>query len=100
MAKKKLIERSIKLLNKPKLQVGVPKRLSQLPNQRTVDQRETNLPDQQPVAQKGPFQEQLVNDTNLPQVTEQPVIDDPILVRHFEPVPCWKYLHQIKNHQR
>ena len=87
MAKKKLIDRSIKLLNKPKPQVGAPKRLSQLPNQRTVDQRETNLPDQQPVAQKGPLQKQLVNDTNLPQVAEQPVIDDPIPVRHFEPSP-------------
>ena len=87
MAKKKLIDRSIKLLNKPKPQVGKPKRLSQLPNQRTVDQRETNLPDQQPVAQKGPLQKQLVNDTNLPQVAEQPVIDDPIPVRHVEPSP-------------
>ena len=87
MAKKKLIDRSIRLLNKPKPQVNVPKRLSQLPNQRTVDQRETNLPDQQPVAQKGPLQKQLVNDTNLPQVTEQPVIDYPIPVRHFEPSP-------------
>ena len=87
MAKKKLIDRSIRLLNKPKPQVGVPKRLSQLPNQRTVDQRETNLPDQKPVAQKGPLQKQLVNDTNLPQVAEQPVIDDPIPVRHFEPSP-------------
>ena len=86
MAKKKLIDRSIRLLNKPKPQVGVPKRLSQLPNQRTVDQRETNSPDQKPIAQKGPLQKQL-NDTNLPQVTEQPVIDDPIPVRHFEPSP-------------
>ena len=58
-----------------------------MPNQKTVDQRETNLPDQKPVAQKGPPQKQLVNDTILPQVAEQPVIDDPIPVRHFEPSP-------------
>ena len=87
MAKKKLIDRSIKLLNKPKPQVNVPKRLSQLPNQRTIDQTEANLPDQRPVAQRGPPQRQLVNDTNLPPVAKQPVIDDPIPVRHFEPNP-------------
>ena len=87
MAKKKLIDRSIKLLNKPKTQVSVPKRLTQLPGQKIIDQREINLPDLKPVAQGGPPQEQLVNDTNLPQVAEQPVIDDPILARHFEPSP-------------
>ena len=87
MAKKKLIDRSIKLLNKPKPQVNVPKRLSQLPNQKTIDQREANLPDQKPVAQRGPPQRQLVDDINLPPVANQPVIDDPIPVRHFEPNP-------------
>ena len=87
MVRKKLIDKSIKLLNKPKPQVSVPKRLPQLPCQKIIDQREINLPDQQPVAQKGPLQKQLVNDTNLPQVTEQPVIDDPIPVRHLEPSP-------------
>ena len=87
MAKKRLIDRSIKLLNKPKPQVSVPRRLSQLPDQKTIDQRETNLPDQKPVAQRGPPQKQLVNDTNLPQVIEQPVIDNPIPVRHVEPSP-------------
>ena len=40
MAKKKLIDRSIKLLNKPKPQVQVPKRLSQSPNQKTINQRD------------------------------------------------------------
>ena len=87
MAKKRLIDRSIKLLNKPKPQVNVPKRLPQLPNQKTIDQREATLPDQKPVAQRGPPQRQLVDDTNLPQVANQPVIDDPIPVRHFEPNP-------------
>ena len=43
MAKKKLIDRSIKLLNKPKPQVKVPKKLPQLPNQRPIDQREAKL---------------------------------------------------------
>ena len=44
MAKKKLIDRSIKLLNKPKPQVNVPKRLPQLPNQRPIDLGEANIP--------------------------------------------------------
>ena len=87
MPKKKLIDRSIKLLNKPKPQVNVPKRLPQIPNQKPIDQREANLPDQKPVAQRGPPQGQLVDDTNLPPVTNQPVIDSPIPVRHFEPNP-------------
>ena len=87
MAKKRLIDRSIKLLNKPKPQVNVPKRLPQLPNQKTIDQREANLPDQKPIAQRGPPKRQLVDDTNLPPVANQPVIDDPIPVRHFEPNP-------------
>ena len=98
MAKKKLIDRKIKLLNKPKPQVNVPKRLPQLPNQRPIDQREANLPNQKPVAQRGPPQGQLVDDTNLPPVTDQPVIDSPIPVKHFEPNPL--YLHQIKNHKK
>ena len=29
----------------------------------------------------------MVNDTNLPQVNKQPVIDNPIPARHFEPSP-------------
>ena len=87
MVKKKLIDRSIRLLNKPKPQISVPKRLPQLPGQEIIDQREVNLPDQKPVVQRGSSQRQLVNDTNLPQVIKQPVIDNPIPVRHFEPSP-------------
>ena len=87
MVKKKLIDRSIRLLNKPKPQVSVPKRLPQLPGQEIIDQRGANLPDQKPVVQRGSPQRQLVNDTNLPQVVKQPVIDNPIPVRHFEPSP-------------
>ena len=100
MAKKKLIDRSIKLLNKPKPQVSVPKRLTQLPGQKIIDQREINLPDQKPVAQRGLPQKQLVNGTNLPQVVEQPVIDNPIPVRHFEPSPLSEVPPPNKDHQR
>ena len=87
MVKKRLIDRSIRLLNKPKSQVSVPKRLPPLLGQETIDKREINLPDQKPVVQRGSLQRQLVNDTNLPQVIKQPVIDNPIPVGHFEPSP-------------
>ena len=100
MAKKKLIDRSIKLLNKPKPQVNVPTRLPQLLNQKPVDQRKANLPDQKPVAQRRPPQRPLVDDTNLPPVTNQPVIDGPIPVRHFEPNPLLEVPHQIKNRKK
>ena len=87
MAKKKLIDRSIKLLNKPKPQVNVSKKLPQLPNQRPIDQREANIPGQKPVVQRGPPQRQLVDNTSPPPVADQPVIDDPMPVRHFKPNP-------------
>ena len=58
-----------------------------MPGQEIIDQRGANLPDQKPVVQRGSPQRQLVNDTNLPQVIKQPVIDNPILGRHFEPSP-------------
>ena len=95
LVKKKLIDKSIRLLNKSKLQVRVPKRLPQLPGPQTIDQREANLPDQKPVVQRGSPQKQLVNDTNLLHAIQQPIIDNPIPVRHLEPS-----LLQTKNHQK
>ena len=68
MVKKRLIDRSIKLLNKPRPQISVSKRLPPLSGQETIDQREVSLPDQKPVVQRGSPQRQLVNDTNLPHV--------------------------------
>ena len=56
IAKKRLIDRSIKLLNKPKSQINIPRRIPQLPNQKPTDQKEANLPNQRPVAQKEPPQ--------------------------------------------
>ena len=58
-----------------------------MPDQKTTDQREANLPGQKPVVQRGPPQRQLVDNINLPPVVNQPVIDNPIPVRHFEPNP-------------
>ena len=88
LVRKKLIDKSIRLLNKPKPQVSVPKkRLPQLPGLETIDQREANLPDQKPVVQRGSPQKQSVNDPNLPHAIQQPVIDNPIPVGHLEPSP-------------
>ena len=87
LVKKKLIDKSIRLLSKPKSQIRIPKRLPQLPGQEAIDQGEAKLPDQRPVVQGTPPQRQLVNDINLPQVNKQPVVDNPIPVRHFEPSP-------------
>ena len=82
-----MIDKSIRLLNKPKPQVSVPKRLPQLPGPEIIDQRKASLPDQKPVVQRGLSQKQLVNDTNLPHAIQQPVIDNPIPVRHLKPSP-------------
>ena len=87
LVKKKLIDKSIRLLSKPKPQIRIPKRLPQLPGQEAIDQKEAKLPDQRPVVQRVPPQRQLVNDTNLPQVNKQPAVNNPIPVRHFEPSP-------------
>ena len=58
-----------------------------MPGQEAIDQGEAKLPDQRPVVQRAPPQRQLVNDTNRPQVNKQPVVDNPIPVRHSEPNP-------------
>ena len=87
LVRKKLIDKSIRLLNKPKPQVSVPKRLPQLPGPETIDQGEANLPDQKPAVQRGSPQKQSVNDPNLPHAIQQPIIDNPIPVRHLKPSP-------------
>ena len=102
VAKKRLIDRSIKLLNKPKSQINVPRRIPQLPNQRPTDQKEANIPNQRPVAQKGPPQRQLVDNTgnaNPPPIASQPINDNPIPVRHFEPNPLLEVPQQDKEPQ-
>ena len=87
LVRKKLIDKSIKLLNKPKPQIKIPKRLPQLPGQEAIDQGEAKLPGQRPVGQRVPPQRQLVDTTNQLQVNKQPVVDNPIPIRHFEPNP-------------
>ena len=100
IAKKKLIDRSIKLLNKPKSQINVPRIIPQLPNQKPTDQKEAKIPNQRPVVQRGLLQRQLVDNTdNPPPIASQPTNDDPIPVRHFEPNPLSEVPQQDKEPQ-
>ena len=90
IVKKKLIDRSIKLLNKPKSETNVPRKIPQLPNQKPTDQKEAKIPNQRPVVQRGSPQRQLVDNTdnaNPPPIVSQPTNDDPMPVRYFEPNP-------------
>ena len=63
IAKKRLIDRSIKLLNKPKSQINIP-RISQLPNQKPTDQKEVNLPNQGPEVQRESPQRRQADNTD------------------------------------
>ena len=102
MAKKRLIDRSIKLLNKPKSQTNTPRRISQLPNQKPADQREANLPNQGPEVQRESPQRQQadnINNSNPPPLVNPPAHDNPIPVRHFEPNPLLQVPHQDKEPQ-
>ena len=71
-------------------------------NCQTKDQqtrKEANIPNQRPVAQKGPTQRQLVDNTdnaNPPLIASQPINDNPIPVRHFEPNPLLELPKQDK----
>ena len=77
IARKKLIDRSIKLLNKPRPKISVPRKTP-------VVQK------QSPIVQKGSPQ-QLPNDNvdnaNPPPIANQPTSNSPVPVRHFEPNP-------------
>ena len=52
IARKRLIDRSIKLLNKPESQINVPGRTPHLPDQEPAVQKGPSLLNQRPVAQK------------------------------------------------
>ena len=88
IARKRLIDRSIKLLNKPRPQINIPGRTPHLPEQRPAVQKGPNLPNQRPVVQKGPPQRQSdgnTDNTNTSPIASQPAHDNPVPVRHFEP---------------
>ena len=102
VAKKRLIDRSIKLLNKPKSQTNIPRRIYQLPNQKPADQREATLPDQGPEVQReSPKRQQAdnIDNSNPPPLANQPAHDNPIPVRHFEPDPLLEVPQQDKDPQ-
>ena len=76
--------------------------MPQLPNQRPTDQKEANIPNQRPAALKGPPQRQLVDNTdnaNPPPIASQPINDNPIPVRHFEPNSLLEVPQQDKEPQ-
>ena len=67
-----------------------------------TNQKEVNIPNQRPVALKGPPQRQLVDNTdnaNPPPIASQPINDNPIPVRHFEPNPLLEVPQQDKEPQ-
>ena len=90
IAKKRLIDRSIKLLNKPRPHVNWPRRISQVPNQRPIIKRETGKSNPEPLVRREQPQKQLRNDidnTTPPLTNNEPVAHDPTPIRHFQPSP-------------
>ena len=77
IARKKLIDRSIKLLNKPRSQISAPRRTPAIQKQSPMAQRET--PQQLP--------NEKVENANPLSNANQPTSNGPVPVRHFEPNP-------------
>ena len=73
-----------------------------MPDQEPAVQKRPSLPNQRPVAQKEPPQRQPngnTDNTNPPPMLNQPVRDNPIPVRHFEPNPLLEVPQQDKDPQ-
>ena len=77
IARKKLIDRSIKLLNKPRPQISAPRKTPTAQKQSPMVQRGT--PQQLP--------NDKVDNANPPSIANQPTSNGPVPVRHFEPNP-------------
>ena len=77
IARKKLIDRSIKLLNKPRPQISAPRKTPTIQKQSPMVQKGT--PQQLPNAK--------VDNANPPSIANQPTSNGPVSVRHFEPNP-------------
>ena len=77
IARKKLIDRSIKLLNKPRSQMSAPRRTPAIQKQSPMAQRETpqQLPDEK------------VDNASPPSNANQPTNNGPVPMKHFEPNP-------------
>ena len=77
IARKKLIDRSIKLMNKPRSQMSAPRRTPAIQKQSPIAQRETP---QQLTNEK-------VDNASPPSDANQPTNNGPVPVKHFEPNP-------------
>ena len=89
IARKKLIDKSIKLLNRPKPHINMPK-------------RPPNLPSQKPQVQPGPPKRPLPDNSdnaNPPPIANQPADNKPTPVRHFEPNPLSEVPQEDKDPQ-
>ena len=102
IAKKRLIDKSIKLLNKPRPHTNWPRRISQVPKQRPIITRETGKSNQEPLVRRDTPQKQLRNDidnTIPPLTNNEPVAHDPTPIRHFEPSPLSEIPQQAREPQ-
>ena len=102
IAKKRLIDKSIKLLNRPKPYINLPKRIPQVPNQRPITQKEINIPNHEPIVKRESLQRQLgkeVDNTIPPLTNNEPIVHNPSPIRHFEPNPLLEIPQQAKEPQ-
>ena len=102
IARKSLIDRNIKLLNKPK-SLNVPERTPHFPDQEPAVQKGPSLPNQRSEAQKEPPQRQPngnTDNTNPPPMVNQPVHDNPIPVTHFELNPLLEVPNRTQIHRK
>ena len=102
IAKKRLIDKSIKLLNKPRPHINLPRRIPQVSNQRPIITRETDISNQEPLVRREPSQRQLRNDidnTTPPLTNNEPVAHDPTPIRHFEPSPLLEVPQRVREPQ-
>ena len=77
IVRKKLIDRSIKLLNKPKSPMNAPRRTPTTQRQSPMAQRETPQP----------LPKEDIENVSPPFKAKQPTSNGPVPVRHFEPNP-------------
>ena len=102
IAKKRLIDKSIKLLNRPKPYINLPKRIPQVPNQRPITQKDINIPNHEPIVKRESLQRQLgkeVDNTIPPLTNNEPIVHNPSPTRHFEPNPLLEIPQQAKEPQ-
>ena len=102
IAKKRLIDKSIKLLNRPKPYINLPKKIPQVPNQRPITQKDINIPNHEPIVKRESLQRQLgkeVDNTIPPLTNNEPIVHNPSPIRHFEPNPLLEIPQQAKEPQ-